>query len=252
MKKEAPKKRGRKPVTDAPKKTLAEVRKERRRSKDGSPEVISDEISDRICSILRLGGYVEQASAQVGIDKFTVYLWMKKGAREIKRRQKYREEIAQEIDDDQYRQRAIRTEERARRKLRDQEHTKKSKEGEPYVRFSIAIEKAMAEGENAMLGIISKAAAGGAVTKRTTRAMSDGTTVTSESHASPDWRAAAWRLEKRFPRRWGSQHVEMNVEADVKIDDRIAKDRLIAAFARMAGSQNESQERSEDEDDDSE
>lgn len=55
-----------------------------------------------------------------------------------------------------------------------------------YGEFSDAIEKALAESELHFLEIIRKAAEGDA-----------------ELDIQPQWQAAAWRLERKFPARWG-------------------------------------------------
>nr|WP_255724707.1 hypothetical protein [Shimazuella soli] len=85
-----------------------------------------------------MGNYIETASAYAGINKTTLYDWLKRGARE--NRGKYRA-------------------------------------------FSNAVEKAMAEAEMRDVALIAQA-------------------------AKENWQAAAWRLERKYPARWGrkTQH----------------------------------------------
>lgn len=100
----------------------------------GRKSKINEEIIEKICILVRAGNYIETASAYAGIDKQTLYSWMRKGAA--------------------------------------------AKSG-IYKRFSDALLKACAEAELRDLQIIANAAAGG------------------------QWQAAAWRLERRAPSRWG-------------------------------------------------
>lgn len=198
--------------------------------------LLTPELMDRLCSLLRVGAYVEQACAQVGIEKSSFYNWMRRGAREVNRRTKYAEEIEREHIEDRTRRQKIRVEERVRRTKRGKDHVQTCEEEQRYVEFLNAIQRAQAEGEHAMLSMVSKAAAGGAVVRRTTRTASDGTTSTTEVHALPDWRAAAWRLEKRHPQRWGAARVDVHVEGEIATTSASpARTRLLAALARMAG-----------------
>ena len=51
-------------------------------SNAGRPSKISKEISDAIVENLRLGNYIEHASAACGINKSTLYLWLERGRKE--------------------------------------------------------------------------------------------------------------------------------------------------------------------------
>lgn len=124
----------------------------------GRPSKVSPEITKKICEAIRAGNYIETAAAYAGIDKATLYRWMKRGAREIER---------------------VKTSEK-KLKIRKIE--------EPFVDFCNAVEKALAEGEVRDLVIISNA-------------------------ATTDWRAAAWKLERKFPDKWGrKERLEAKME----------------------------------------
>ncbi len=70
-----------------------------------------------------------------------------------------------------------------------------------YKNFSVAIKKAMAESEASLLDIVRKAAQEGA------------------------WQAAAWRLERKFPDKWGRwQRPGVEVEGDIKKVKLVAYD----------------------------
>lgn len=65
-----------------------------------------------------------------------------------------------------------------------------------YGRFCVAVERAMAEAEMRDLAVIDKAANGTAA-----ELDENGKQVRAESPRN--WHAAAWRLERKFPKKWG-------------------------------------------------
>lgn len=140
----------------------------------GRPCKLTPELQAKIVTLMRDGNYVETAAACVGINKETLYAWLKKGARG---------------------------------------------EGGKFKDFSNAVEKAQAEAERRDVQNIGNAAAEGA------------------------WQASAWRLERKFPKRWGRMDrtevtgkdggpvkVEHNYDADI---DLLASE-LASIAARQA------------------
>ena len=107
----------------------------------GRPTKLDDDVSGRIIAYIRQGQYVETAAAAAGISKFTFYEWLKRGA-------------------------AIRG------------AAKPPRSELPYLAFSNAVERAMAEAEIRDVNIVGAA-------------------------SITQWQAAAWRLERRNPTRWG-------------------------------------------------
>ena len=100
---------------------------------------------------VRAGAYIETASAFAGIDKASLYAWMKRGNAQTK---------------------GI------------------------YREFLNAIEKAFADSELRDIMNIGNA-------------------------AKENWQASAWRLERRFPDRWGRKE-KINVDANVKHSGEVA------------------------------
>lgn len=133
----------------------------------GRPSKISNEIKHKIITAIRAGNYIETASAYAGISKSTLYDWLRRGEREKQR-----------------------AEENPRYKIRKSE--------QPFVDFSDAVEKALAEAEVRDVAIIGKA-------------------------SEEQWQAAAWRLERKFPDRWGRKRldIEHSGEIGIKIIDDI-------------------------------
>lgn len=113
----------------------------------GRPTKLTPEVQEKICSAIRAGNYIETASAYADVAKSTLYEWLKRGQRE-------KDRIAKN----------------PRARIR--------KEEAPYVEFSNAVEKALADAEVRDVMLIGKA-------------------------AEENWQAAAWRLERKFPDRWG-------------------------------------------------
>jgi hypothetical protein len=125
----------------------------------GRPTKLNYELIDQIADLVREGNYIETASAVAGIDKNSLYRWLKRGAREVER-------------------------------LAKNPKLKGKIEEKIYVDFSDAVKKAMAESEADDLENIKKA-------------------------SREDWKASAWRLERRFPNRWGRKE-KVDIDANMK------------------------------------
>lgn len=140
---------------------------------------LTPELQDKIIAAIRAGNYLETAAASAGIQKETFYDWLRKGAR----------------------------------------HKKGDKSTEAFKSFSDAVMKAMAESEAVAIAAIHQAGMPRDVTKtRTVRKqlIENGKPVYDENGKpvfttetitevvrEHDWRALAWRLERRFNKRWG-------------------------------------------------
>jgi hypothetical protein len=105
------------------------------KGKPGRKTKLTPERQAKIVNAIRAGSYVETAAAAAGIDKVTLYRWLKRGGRFP---------------------------------------------GTIYADFADAVNEATAQAEMRDVLTISKAAGEG------------------------DWRAAAWRLERKYPKRWGT------------------------------------------------
>jgi len=131
------------------------------------PTKLNRDIQNKIVTAIKMGNYIETAAAVAGINKTTLYDWLKRGEREKQR-----------VEND------------SRKKIRKSEAI--------YVEFSNAVEKALAEAEARDVMLISKA-------------------------ANTQWQAAAWRLERKFPDRWGRKVIEHRGSLEVKNDDSIKR-----------------------------
>lgn len=121
----------------------------------GRPTKLNDKVQHKIVTAIKQGNYIETASAYAGINKSTLYDWLKRGQREIDR-----------VSKD------------GRLRVRKKE--------QKYVEFSNLVEKALAESEMRDVLLIGKA-------------------------AETQWQASAWRLERKFPDKWGRK-VQQQIE----------------------------------------
>ena len=143
------------------------------------PTKLNKVVESKIISAIRAGNYIETAAAYAGINKSTLYDWLKRGEREKQRVQKT-----------------------PGGRIRKKET--------PFVEFSNAVEKALAEAEVRDVAIIAKA-------------------------AEDQWQAAAWRLERKFPDRWGKRNVEIEHKGQVEVKNNDVH-RIELQLARDPGS----------------
>lgn len=137
-------------------------------SQRGRPTKLTPELQHIIVKAVRAGNYMETAAAFAGLHKSTLYDWLKRGAREKDR-----------VSKD------------PRLRIRKSEL--------PFVEFSDALEKALAEAEVRDVAIIGKA-------------------------AEEQWQAAAWRLERKFPERWGrKEQIQHEGKVTVERNDEISQ-----------------------------
>ena len=128
-------------------------------------KIINKEIVAKIVKAIRAGNYIETAAAYAGISKNTLYDWLRRGEREKQR-----------------------LETNPRSRMRTSEV--------PFVEFSDAVERALAEAEVRDVTIIAKA-------------------------AETQWQAAAWRLERKFPDRWGRRKLDIDLDQAGKVQVEI-------------------------------
>ncbi|MBW2636985.1 MAG: hypothetical protein JRC86_05605 [Deltaproteobacteria bacterium] len=132
-------------------------------NKRGRPTKLTQAVQKKIVDAIRMGNYIETAAAYAGVNKVTLYDWLRRGQRE-------KDRVAKN----------------PRAKIRVKER--------PFVEFSNAVEKALAEAEMRDVAIIGEA-------------------------AEKQWQAAAWRLERKFPARWGRRdRLQAEIEHSGKME----------------------------------
>lgn len=166
-------------------------------------------LEDMILSALRSGNYIEQAAAVAGINQDTIRDWVRIGQRAPTRAHK--------------------------------EHRRLTQHEQRCVAFSVALARAIAESEVYDATRIREAGLEPAVkrvtiTKRVPVSDGDGKVTmveqveVREEVLPPDWKALAWRLERRFRERWGtSTSVEVTGRdgGPVVVDDIGARARAL-------------------------
>lgn len=133
------------------------------KKRTGRHPKLTQEVSDSIANSLRLGVYIETAAGLANVSEGAVHYWLRNG--------------------------------------------KKQKRG-IYRNFLKAVKKALAQAEARDIDAIDTFARGFMTTKTTTRTYThkDGTIVTEttvEERPIRSWHAAAWKAERRRPKRWG-------------------------------------------------
>lgn len=141
---------------------------------DGTPVTVAD----RILETVRTGGYIETAAARAGIPKSILYTWLKNAARASQRLHAGETTPAQ----------LTRNERRC-------------------IEFADALDAALADSETEELATHRRLALGGhEVVTVTVKVDEQGRELERSERRetlAPNARALEWRLERRFPDRWG-------------------------------------------------
>lgn len=164
----------------------------------GRPTKFEPDKADAILVAVRRGMSYKAAAAVAGITYQTLYNWEQRGKEEIKR--------------------VLQAGGRARTRSAE----------EPFVHFYIDLQKARSQGEFTLADIIREAAEGGGEIKETkvVQVMVAGqvikeTNTTITKQFPPDWRAAAFMLERRFG--WTQRSQNLNIDYSSLTDDEIER-----------------------------
>lgn len=131
----------------------------------GRPTKLTPELQEKIIQAISAGNYIEVAAQYCGVDKATLYVWLKRGARAS---------------------------------------------GGIYRRFNDSVQKALSAAEVRDVTLIAKA-------------------------AEADWKASAWRLERKFPDRWGHRSTVAVIQKLANDMDGLTDEQLLAIAGGSAG-----------------
>lgn len=181
----------------------------KKKATQGRKIIISEEIIKNIIFSLKAGCYLETAAAYAGISKNTLFQWLKRGRRE-------------------------------KRRLAADGRRKMIKSEAQFVILVDAVTRAMSESEVRDVSVIAQAANGGhRVTETKVKKDSKGNLIseeTVEKAMPPQWQAAAWRLERKFPKKWGKRlAVRKDEGKDLENSPDAYIKKLREEFAEMSG-----------------
>lgn len=145
----------------------------------GAPLKLTPDLIDRLSSVLRRGAYIETACAVLCIDKTSFYRWMKIGAK--KNRGLHRalyNAVHQALGEFEMNHVVV------------IDNTGKGWKGD-VVRYE--------DGPNKGKPILDE----------------QGRAIVAREATAADWKASAWALERRLPKRWGSKQTIENLNHDM-------------------------------------
>ncbi len=182
----------------------------------GPEPKLTAEVQEIICNALAVGSYLSEALLLASIDARTFRRWMARGAVEVARRERAAHEATYDVKNAKARAPSSK-----RAKQIESSSSKMAAREQLFVDFRRAVEHSLAKAETSMLQVITRAAVGGAVIETSTitreRDNGDRETVVVEKRARPEWTAAAWRLERRYPAKWG-RRLELIAPPELPVD----------------------------------
>lgn len=174
----------------------------------GRRPLLTPEVEEQLVKATASGVPVEIAAEAAGIAKSTFMAWLQRGRDEEERL------AAAELDGF------------------DPEH---SEVNEPYLRLWQRVVKARATAATRAVLVIQKVAAGGSITEETEETLPDGTVRKTVKRQPPDWRAAAWHLERQHARQFGKEAMQVELSGPdggpVEVGGAVDADALAARLA---------------------
>lgn len=144
----------------------------------GRPSLLTADLERDLVEKVRAGVPLETAAATCGIARSTLFMWLTKG----------RDEVEARIDG-----------------------AEANRNFDHYVALYEKLTKSRAEAGARNVLMIQKAAAGGQIVEKRTITHTDGTIEEVEKRAAPDWRAAAWFLERTQRGQFGKDAVQVEL-----------------------------------------
>lgn len=183
------------------------------KNRAGRRGLLTDEVHKRLVDAIGNGIPVEAATAYAGIHYRTFYLWLSKARDAL-------ETYAPDPDEPDI----------------DDVMQTVPNESKRYVQLLHDVNRARAEATARNVLLVEKAAAGGYVIEETTRTHPDGTVEKTVRRQPPDWRAAAFWLERQNLKEFGKRNYTEITGAgggpiQISNPDDVAK-RVVASIER--------------------
>lgn len=150
----------------------------------GRPGMLTPEVQQQVCEALEQGVPINAAALAAGISGPTLHRWLARADTPI----------PPDGDDDPD---AI------------------------YRAFREAATRARASGQVRLVGVLTRATEGGWIKRQVKRTLPDGTVEEDTTYADPDWKAAAFALERSYGREWGRRQ-QLDLTAGDSLEPTLA------------------------------
>lgn len=198
------------PWTPQPEET-ALSRRRSKRAPHRPTRITEPRVRTRLLQAFQNGCSVEASCYAAGIHPATFYNWANRAAAEL----------------DRLREHAT----------PDNPNPEPRAEEWAFVELFEAVSRVRAERQERMLGIVDKVAVGGSLIREEEHHTPEGGYIVSRTYTTPDWRAAAWWVERSFPAQFGKQGQAHTLEVTGKGGGpiEVADSTAIAALTERLG-----------------
>ncbi len=174
-------------------------------------------VTETLAASLERGDSLEGAAAAAGVSRSTLTTWLRRGAKAFETG----EQCLLSLESEDAANAPGDAPEEARRRAAYADEAR-------YVELFMRVRQALARAETRNLQVIEEAGRGGARITEVVRVVDkDGALVketTTTKQAPPQWKAAAWRLERLYPHKYGGKEPKQGRAAGVSLKVEVVAD----------------------------